>query len=275
MPRGCRDNLRGFFEQCFPTLLKRLFGYDGPSWLNLVARVRTSRVAAAQGGQCAAMQQFVAHGPHTFMPSRRELVMPGTACNSPHVQSPKEADARALLKLLSPTGVLFTAMYSADADGATQFFFPKERLPTHTQVRGAGGSGCSWALAGLAGALCQAVVLKLSIVAQSAVLLLHINAPAKSVLLQMLLASPAGRAELERWPQYQRGAVVTDSAGRCHVKVREGGVGHACHLLCLEPEHAAFGPAWLDFIPPRPPPRPRLHRSWACSSSSSAGLRFT
>jgi hypothetical protein len=31
--------------------------------------------------------------------------------------------------------VLFTAMYNADADGSTQFFFPKERLPTHTQVR--------------------------------------------------------------------------------------------------------------------------------------------
>lgn len=50
------------------------------------------------------------------------------------LQSTKEADARALLKLLSPTGTLFTAMYSADADGSTQFFFPKERLPTHTQV---------------------------------------------------------------------------------------------------------------------------------------------
>ena len=36
---ACSDNLRGFFEQCFPTLLKRLFGYDGTSWLNLVARV--------------------------------------------------------------------------------------------------------------------------------------------------------------------------------------------------------------------------------------------
>ena len=38
LPR-CSDNLRGFFEQCFPTLLKRLFGYDGMSWLNLVAQV--------------------------------------------------------------------------------------------------------------------------------------------------------------------------------------------------------------------------------------------
>lgn len=87
---------------------------------------------------------------------------------APRLQSPKEADAKALLKLLSPGGVLFTAMHSADADGSTQFFFPKERLPTHTQ---------------------------------------------------MLLASPAGRAELERWPQYGRGAVVADAAGRCHVKL--------------------------------------------------------
>ena len=71
-------------------------------------------------------------------------------CINP-VQSPKEADARALLKLLSPTGVLFTAMYSADADGATQFFFPKERLPTHTQVGRRGGrQGAAGAAAGAA-----------------------------------------------------------------------------------------------------------------------------
>jgi hypothetical protein len=35
----------------------------------------------------------------------------------------------------------------------------------------------------------------------------------------MLLASPAGRAELGRWPQYARGAIVTDAQGRCHVKL--------------------------------------------------------
>ena len=35
----------------------------------------------------------------------------------------------------------------------------------------------------------------------------------------MLLAAPAGRQELERWPQYQRGAIVSDAAGRCHVKL--------------------------------------------------------
>ncbi len=33
------DNLRGFFETCFPMLVKNLFGYDGPSWLSAVAQV--------------------------------------------------------------------------------------------------------------------------------------------------------------------------------------------------------------------------------------------
>ena len=53
---------------------------------------------------------------------------------SPWVQSNKKADFVALLRLLSPSGELFRAMHNADADGSTQFFFPKERLPTHTQV---------------------------------------------------------------------------------------------------------------------------------------------
>lgn len=50
-------------------------------------------------------------------------------------QGGKEADAKALLKLLSPTGVLFSACYAADADGLIRFVFPNERLPTHTQAR--------------------------------------------------------------------------------------------------------------------------------------------
>eukprot|EP00798_Chlamydomonas_sp_ICE-L_P029152 gene29154-32373_t len=35
-----RDNLRGFFDKCFPSLLKRVFGYDDfeTSWLNLVTK---------------------------------------------------------------------------------------------------------------------------------------------------------------------------------------------------------------------------------------------
>ncbi len=39
----CRDNLRGFFVQCFPALLKQLFGYDGSSWLTTASKVRTNR----------------------------------------------------------------------------------------------------------------------------------------------------------------------------------------------------------------------------------------
>ncbi len=38
--RACRDNLRAFFDLCFPTLLRRVFGYDyEQSWLNVVAKV--------------------------------------------------------------------------------------------------------------------------------------------------------------------------------------------------------------------------------------------
>ena len=50
------------------------------------------------------------------------------------VQGGKEVDAKALLKLLAPTGALFNACYAADADGLIRFVFPSERLPTHTQV---------------------------------------------------------------------------------------------------------------------------------------------
>ena len=34
------DNLRGFFEGCFPLVVKSLFGLDGPSWLSAVLHVR-------------------------------------------------------------------------------------------------------------------------------------------------------------------------------------------------------------------------------------------
>lgn len=37
---ACRDNYRGFFEQCFSQLLKQIFGYDGSSWLDQVAQAR-------------------------------------------------------------------------------------------------------------------------------------------------------------------------------------------------------------------------------------------
>ncbi|BDA48624.1 hypothetical protein COCOBI_12-3050 [Coccomyxa sp. Obi] len=77
----------------------------------------------------------------------------------------EEANARALEGLLSPTGKLFRAMHSADADGLIKFMFPLERLPTHTQL---------------------------------------------------LLASEAGRKELERWPQY-RGRIFQDPQGRTQI----------------------------------------------------------
>jgi len=32
-----RDNYRAFFEHVFPLLLRRIFGYDGPSWLSAIA----------------------------------------------------------------------------------------------------------------------------------------------------------------------------------------------------------------------------------------------
>lgn len=48
--------------------------------------------------------------------------------------SGKETDARAFLRLLSPNGPLFLAIYNADADGSIRFHFPRQRLPVHTQL---------------------------------------------------------------------------------------------------------------------------------------------
>jgi len=83
-----KDNLRGFFEQCFPLLLTKIFGYGGGSvsWLSAVAQ-------------------------------------PG-----------KEHDAAMLVQLLSPKGVLLSAMHSADSDHIIRFILPRERLPSRTQL---------------------------------------------------------------------------------------------------------------------------------------------
>ena len=50
------------------------------------------------------------------------------------LQGASEADAQALEALLSPQGLLFKAMLSADAEGLISFMFPLERLPTRTQL---------------------------------------------------------------------------------------------------------------------------------------------
>ncbi|KAK9861773.1 hypothetical protein WJX84_002738 [Apatococcus fuscideae] len=42
-----RDNLRGFFVQCFPALLKQLFGYDGSSWLTTASKNQNDQDAKA------------------------------------------------------------------------------------------------------------------------------------------------------------------------------------------------------------------------------------
>lgn len=36
---GSGENLRGFFENCFPVLVKCIFGYDRAGWLSEVSKV--------------------------------------------------------------------------------------------------------------------------------------------------------------------------------------------------------------------------------------------
>ena len=36
---GNSDNLRGFFENCFPVLVKCIFGYDRAGWLSDISKV--------------------------------------------------------------------------------------------------------------------------------------------------------------------------------------------------------------------------------------------
>lgn len=50
------------------------------------------------------------------------------------MQGMPESDVQALERLLSPGGVLFKALLSADADGLINFIFPLERLPIRTQL---------------------------------------------------------------------------------------------------------------------------------------------
>ena len=116
---ACRDNYRGFFEQCFSQLLKQIFGYDGSSWLDQAAQARANCETTVQTRICRSSVSDVSGYCHK---------------NQDLSQNGEEANARALEDLLSPHGKLFKAMHSADADGLIRFMFPLERLPTHTQV---------------------------------------------------------------------------------------------------------------------------------------------
>ncbi len=93
----CRDNLRGFFQHCFPVLLTRLFGFDDfeASWFTLVAKVQgrlASCFLAGCGNLCTCTMLLKLQSTHPAM---------FDVCT----QQGREEDARALIKLLSPDGV--------------------------------------------------------------------------------------------------------------------------------------------------------------------------
>ena len=50
-----------------------------------------------------------------------------------HVQNGQEADAKALVGMLAPTGHVLRAIHTADIDALIKFEFPLTRLPTYTQ----------------------------------------------------------------------------------------------------------------------------------------------
>ena len=132
--RTNKDNLRGFFEHCFAPLVAKIFGYTGTysysgsqgGWLNSVtytpgreddAGLHFGKGGVSIGKSSISYQQGGSHDVQKLEQKRR-----------------KNDDAIALRRLLSPQGCLFAAMYNADCDGTIQFHFPKQRLPTITQM---------------------------------------------------------------------------------------------------------------------------------------------
>lgn len=112
-----KDNLRGFFEQCFAPLVANIFGY--------------SMNAPGQGGWL----YQVGHDMHVDKSSVH--ASKGLGKDSTSVSSSKSRavnDVVALRRLLAPKGKLFMAMYNADCDGTIKFHFPKQRLPRMTQI---------------------------------------------------------------------------------------------------------------------------------------------
>lgn len=137
----CRDNLRGFFEGCFSLLLKCIFGYEGSSWLNTIAKVRFCSAGLAGTGCClfAHLCQFRTHS--CTCSCWMHLQCLNTSDQNSNfeavdllLQGGTEADAKALVSLLSPGSKLLQAIHGADADSLIKFIFPPERLPSHTQL---------------------------------------------------------------------------------------------------------------------------------------------
>lgn len=122
-----KDNLRGFFEECFAPLVAKIFGYSGGGygggWLTQVSWSSTG-----------------SRGDDGFRKDhlRKGLLMKGGKDHGGSVKkggsSLEMSDAAALRRLLSPQGKLFMAMYNADCDGTIKFHFPRQRLPTCTQL---------------------------------------------------------------------------------------------------------------------------------------------
>ena len=132
--RANKDNLRGFFEHCFAPLVAKVFGYTGTysysgsqgGWLNSVTytpgREDDAGLHFGKGGVSIGRSNVSSHqgGSHDVQKLEQKRR--------------KNDDAVALRRLLSPQGHLFAAMYNADCDGTIQFHFPKQRLPTITQM---------------------------------------------------------------------------------------------------------------------------------------------
>lgn len=100
------DNARGFFEACFPALLRNVFGLEGTSWLSAAARVSFFAQWMARG--TARNSLSLSHAPSHSLP----LPTPS--------QPGRASDATALLRLFSPAGPLMVAVADADAERAVR-----------------------------------------------------------------------------------------------------------------------------------------------------------
>lgn len=117
-----KDNLRGFFEQCFAPLMANVFGYDQTylgrgGWVNQVA-FEVQKGRAGRSG--------VAKSPDGTPGS-------GQGASGRHGASSSN-DVQALRRLFAPKGRLFMAMYNADCDGTIKYHFPLQRLPGMSQM---------------------------------------------------------------------------------------------------------------------------------------------
>eukprot|EP01018_Ginkgo_biloba_P001763 Gb_16764 [translate_table: standard] len=101
------DQARYFYTISFPILLHKIFGFED------VSQPASSRVSTQSGGWI-------------------------DLTSSPN----NEQAANALINLLMPTGVLLSALFSADEENLVRYVFPSERLPSwiHSMLQSERGS---------------------------------------------------------------------------------------------------------------------------------------